>query len=328
MKKKSTKNQSTNQSKNEKKDQPNQKLDLLLENQPKINKNFQIGTYLTCTLKLSELKDYPKKLIYLDIKCIRIIFAEKTEFITKFQKTTLQFLENYISFLQKKPIRNFATKTHPIRMFIDKLRTKIIKKHPFLIKYFQFTEKIDHIDCQEVLNYLVERCLERVVITPIHNPLITSFHLESIKEDYILDEKMKKLYKKPPQFFGVANKFLKINWESPIEILSQFRICKFPFEFLDILINTADRIYFTSKRQLETLSQLNLEENISKDDFSITADGFLPIFLYTLVQTKLSNLQTIQNFLLDLSDPRELSSEIGYYLTTYCSSLKFIRSYK
>jgi hypothetical protein len=55
------------------------------------------------------------------------------------------------------------------------------------------------------------------------------------------------------------------------------------------------------------------------------ADEFLPIFIYILIKSKISNLLSLYNEISYLCDPDKVISETGYYLATLEASIEHLK---
>eukprot|EP01121_Diplochlamys_sp_Union-15-3_P013691 TRINITY_DN4282_c0_g1_i2.p1 TRINITY_DN4282_c0_g1~~TRINITY_DN4282_c0_g1_i2.p1 ORF type:complete len:119 (-),score=14.98 TRINITY_DN4282_c0_g1_i2:68-424(-) len=87
-----------------------------------------------------------------------------------------------------------------------------------------------------------------------------------------------------------------------------------PHKILSCLLSTARSIQTT----------INAEQG--KKGVALGADDFLPIFIYVVANSEVENMEAISQYLWSLADPEELTGQLGYYLTVFCSSLEFIKN--
>jgi len=59
----------------------------------------------------------------------------------------------------------------------------------------------------------------------------------------------------------------------------------------------------------------------------LSADDFLPIFIYVIVHADVEQLETLSEYVYELCDPEQLNGEGGYYLTVFVSSLQYLKTF-
>ncbi|KAJ5073425.1 rab gdp/gtp exchange factor [Anaeramoeba ignava] len=212
--------------------------------------------------------------------------------------------------INQQNISNLSVK---IRKFIQQIRFETIKK---------LKEKENETDLEniEIINAILERLLEEMIISPNFDKINGFIKKKNELEDQKIHDQIQKLKKKNFDYFGLPNQLSKIDWSLSSRILRTFNICKLPYEFLNVLLTTADSVFHTINSNI-------LNHDIqSEPNKLVTGDDFLPIFVFVLVNSQIENLVSISEYLIDYSDPKEMNHESGYYLTTFCSSIQFIKT--
>ncbi|KAJ5070625.1 hypothetical protein M0811_10695 [Anaeramoeba ignava] len=166
---------------------------------------------------------------------------------------------------------------------------------------------------------MIEKFLEKILIQPFLKKITEKIQRKCGIEDEEVNQKRKKLEKEDPDVFGFSDYLKSLDWVFPINCFNTLKKCKLPFEYFNVLTRTVFSIYQTIEKQME-----NREDQVSNQ--LISGDDFLSIFIYLICHSDINNLQTITEFMVSYSDPSEFANETGYYLTTFCTAVEFIKN--
>ncbi|KAN0016274.1 hypothetical protein ACTFIU_006238 [Dictyostelium citrinum] len=246
------------------------------------------------------------------------------------RKAIQQFMSNF-NVLMKNP----ATAVMIVRQFIDTQKQNVLNERDLqlsklLVKNNGFgggannslsSSQVNDSSQEEIsLPTIVEKSLEKSIIVRVQKQLDGIIAQQVAKEEQQLQEYISKLISKPQEFFGIKDDFISANcWKSAVLELSCLGRCEIPHDKLDTILSSARAIY----------NSLNYEKNLKNKDYQdyfLSADDFLPIYLYVVVNSGVKDLEFTNQFLWQLSDPDRLCGEGGYYLTVFSSILSLIKS--
>jgi len=125
--------------------------------------------------------------------------------------------------------------------------------------------------------------------------------------------KRQALQKKNQSFFKIKrSQQSPSNWRTVIDILGRgVGQSTLPSVKLRSVVDAGKEIYRLSK-----------EENLDEDSFS--ADDFLPIFIYCVVQADIEKPCALSVLLQNMCDEFQLIGEIGYYLSSFEAAIAYI----
>ncbi|KAJ5078266.1 hypothetical protein M0811_05054 [Anaeramoeba ignava] len=276
----------------------------------KSNQITEMEILLPCSIKLSNLEGIESTEIYYEILVIQTIYS-----LLKNLQIHI-FLKNY-NWKQDFKIKKNETKI--LRKQLDYMKTFTIKQINEKLKAENEAISLSPEEKRRI-NFLIEMNFEKICFPPFLQNIMKSIISKTQKEDLKVNQNKEKLKTKTMEFYGIANNLRDLDWSLPIKSLQRFTNCAYPFEFLNVIINSALGIYQTIERQLPNQQECIPQQLISGDDF-------LSIFIFSLVQSNFQKLKAVENFILSYCDPVEFSSESGYYLTTFCSAVQFIEKF-
>ncbi|KYQ88769.1 vacuolar sorting protein 9 domain-containing protein [Tieghemostelium lacteum] len=242
------------------------------------------------------------------------------------RKSIQQFMSNF-SVLLKNP----ATATMIIRQFLDSTKQNILNEYKDFGKVMVGSPNgsgsggspqqnqntgVDDIE----VSIIVEKSLEKAIILRAQKQISSIIQQQVQKDEQFLQEQIQKLCTKSQEFFGIKSEFISSNnWKSAILELSCLSRCEIPHDKMATILSSAKAIY----------NSINYEKNIRnkvQQDYFISADDFLPIYIYVVVNSGIKELEFTNQFLWQLSDPERLGGEGGYYLTVFSSVLSLLKS--
>ncbi|EGC34981.1 hypothetical protein DICPUDRAFT_152723 [Dictyostelium purpureum] len=231
------------------------------------------------------------------------------------RKAIQQFMSNLNGLL-----KNPSTAIMIVRQFIDTTKQNILSdRDSQLSKLFVQTPGTPQNE-EISLSTIVEKSLEKSIIFRAHKQLSSIISQQVAKDEQLLQDAISKLQGKDQLFFGIKEEFVSVsNWKSAILELSVLSRNDIPHDKLDTILSSARAIY----------NSLNYEKNSKNkvyQDYFLSADDFLPIYLYVVVNSDVKDLEFANQFLWQLSDPDRLCGEGGYYLTVFSSILSLIKS--
>eukprot|EP00824_Muranothrix_gubernata_P002921 TRINITY_DN13529_c0_g1_i1.p1 TRINITY_DN13529_c0_g1~~TRINITY_DN13529_c0_g1_i1.p1 ORF type:complete len:249 (-),score=45.18 TRINITY_DN13529_c0_g1_i1:59-805(-) len=171
------------------------------------------------------------------------------------------------------------------------------------------------------LSNVIEVALERAVICPLRDRLMRVARARVKENEQLLSRNMKLLRGKDQGYWGVKPPHRSpSDWSMAVLELYQLRNAEIPSEQLTVILDTARAIYDT----------YNTDKSVGdrRQDVFLSADDFLPIFIYVIVRSEMEDLETTAELMWSLCDPEKLTGEGGYYLTVFGSALHFVRDTK
>ena len=215
----------------------------------------------------------------IEISINKILFDNTPE-----AKTVNEFINN-IHVLQRNPETMCVT----LRNFIDGMKVYIMEErsNELMKLMVEANEESNNTLDDLSLTSSVETCLERVVIEPLFKKLMTTLNGKNKQEDAELNIRLKLLKTRNQSFFGVMSED-QSNQSSAIDVLSTLCTIYIPTEMLKCILETAKSIYN------------NVSNEKGKVEF-LSADQFLPIIIYVIVQCEIYNLQSYVDFISNLA---------------------------
>eukprot|EP01113_Clastostelium_recurvatum_P026874 TRINITY_DN3229_c0_g1_i2.p1 TRINITY_DN3229_c0_g1~~TRINITY_DN3229_c0_g1_i2.p1 ORF type:complete len:785 (-),score=160.34 TRINITY_DN3229_c0_g1_i2:80-2434(-) len=236
-------------------------------------------------------------------------------------KAVAQFFHSELASLLKNP-QDLGGST---RGFMDDLRQYILANRGDLLGKLLALEPIPQ-DAPEDglstrLSTTINFVLEKIIVQRHYAAIISSMSQVTRPSDDDITLRIKQLKSKTQLFYGVRADWLSpTNWTSAVLELSSLGRAETPTEKLQIILATAKAINTTFDYEN------NRNRKPNTDPSYLSADDFLPIFIFVLVNSDVAQHFTLHDFLWQLADPDQLTGESGYYLTVYSSAINLILS--
>ena len=278
----------------------NKVIDIFIDNfyEDSIQDSNRVWTIKSSHEILFSVRDYINNLqnviydgIYLD--CYELIKQFHIQNNTKLNSINVwsQLKQNTMKFNDKNEIEKEEMKNNEneilLRLTEDELRliTRIaIRKHIELLLYIPTMTR---------MNNILQITLE--------------------KTENILQKKILILKSHKQQFFGIhLNHISMSNWDDIITKFNHIPLKSIPYDRIEMLLNISKDIpILFQKEHPDMLTPLG-------------ADEFLPIFIYILIQSNLTNILLMNLELQNFIDNELKFGEIGYYLATFEASIQHI----
>ncbi|PRP87016.1 hypothetical protein PROFUN_04998 [Planoprotostelium fungivorum] len=172
---------------------------------------------------------------------------------------------------------------------------------------------------QEELDSIWERCIEQFLVLPVHEHIIQALRSYTTDSDETIEEKKKTLRELPKAYFGIPSYCAQtedIDWSRVVSFFNDLSRKSLPIEKLESIIKMC-RITFEM--------MCSIKEKERKAPVGVSADEFLPVIIYGIVQSNLTELETLIEYLYGLIPSDYLSGESGYYLTAFASAVYYLR---
>jgi len=169
------------------------------------------------------------------------------------------------------------------------------------------------------LDMVWERCIEQFIVLPVHEHIITHIRRYTSDSDDTIDQKRREMREFPHSYYGIPNYCIdedNVDWKRVISCFSAVGRKSLPVEKLEAIIKSC-RIIFEM--------MCNLREKNKNAAAGVSADEFLPVIIYSLVNSSLEQLETLVEYLYGLIPAEYLSGESGYYLTAFASAVYYLR---
>lgn len=202
-----------------------------------------------------------------------------------------------------------------VRLFLNSMRSHIVDtRGPALIKLV--VNSAPDLTPEQTLSLIVERSLEQAVVGRLHKPIfstVTSLYKISDEQLSMVTSQLKG---KNQAFFGIPDDIESTSSWSPARLeFRQMLQADTPSNKLAVILATAKSIYSTA----------NYEQSVVKKKTCVlSADDFLPIFIFVVIQSEVGSLESTNQFLWQLCDPTQFSGESGYYLTVFSSIISLL----
>ncbi|GAM17473.1 hypothetical protein SAMD00019534_006480 [Acytostelium subglobosum LB1] len=231
------------------------------------------------------------------------------------RKAIQSFMSNF-----HQLVRNPTSLVQNVRQFVDSIKHSILND-----KSGQLQKLVESLGAREddvPISALVEKNLERAIILRAYKQLHGVISHQIAKDEAVLQDNISKLASKSQEFFGIKSEFItQSNWQSAVLELKALEQIDIPYNKLDSILASARAIY----------NYINYERNLksnSQQEIFLSADDFLPIYIYVVVNSGVKDLEFTNQYLWQLCDSDRLSGEGEYYLTVFSSTLSLIRSLK
>jgi len=220
--------------------------------------------------------------------------------------------------LKEKICNNFVPnkveKLTDLRRYLDTFKYKIFEDHGR--KWFELIPR--HEDKSALIMNCIESMVESTCLS-VHVKEIMSILNEDTKGmNKPVDIKIRLLYEKPQEFFGIPLACRSKNdWSAAVAELGTFPRAVLPSAKMDVLLGTARCIHEEAKKSLKR---------------EITGDDLLPIAIYVLVKAsqrlnKIVISPAEERFVSTLFNPEAQQAQSGYYFCVFSAALQFIRNY-
>lgn len=226
-------------------------------------------------------------------------------------KTITEFCKNF-NVLLKNPL----TLAPNVRQFLDGMKDYILqnRKEELSKLIVASNNPLD----SDLSRTITEKGLEKAILIPLYSRIFNCVAMQTKEADEIIKQKLKFLKGKPQKNFGInPENESTTDWSNALFELNNLERCQIPADKIACLLETARVIY-------STVNFNRLRRGDSPGYLS--ADEFLPIFIYVVVHCDIQNMETTSEILWSLSDPEQLNGEGGYYLTTFSSALHYIKT--
>eukprot|EP01080_Neovahlkampfia_damariscottae_P001066 gene1066-10585_t len=256
---------------------------------------------------------------------LKLLFTEKEEMeiFRDAQEICFQGEKETEVFTINDFINNFSelkqdeTAVKATRRFISGMTNYIKKKRDSEFeKLFKHYEKNYEMPEIFTIEYLIERILQKSIIIPLKESLEKCILTKKITgQDSIFKKNQKIIYKQTQLGLGIPSEFKSTNgWITAISKLEKIKDVDTPSEKLNVLIQTSNEIY-----KAHSFYQSDKEKKSL-----LSGDDFLPIFIYIASKVKLQKPFLMVEMILQLGDPKSMSSEHGYYLMVFLSALNVL----
>lgn len=201
---------------------------------------------------------------------------------------------------------------------LQEIRQMVTQLKSYLLQSTELQAMLEpqHQYAQDKLESIVEAALCKSVLKPLREPIYQS--LEKLRTN---DNSLKQLAQNQSIVLGSTTTALGITTAVPeasamekISIkLSNLHLEYSPQKKIEMLLKACKVIY-------DSMS-------VSNPGRAHGADDFLPVMMYVLARSNLSNLQLDVEYMMELMDPSLALGEGSYYLTTTYGALEHIKTF-
>eukprot|EP00051_Salpingoeca_urceolata_P035599 m.30554 g.30554 ORF g.30554 m.30554 type:complete len:951 (+) comp9477_c0_seq1:310-3162(+) len=210
-----------------------------------------------------------------------------------------------------------------VRQFLDGMRNYIFSQHGdrLYATAAKFTDPAAGEDPDSVdLDGIIEAALVAAVVEPLslHMYSCVSDSLEASGERQKLQAGFDRLRNCTPEQLGVNAELVLPDWEPSVVALRRIGKHASPLRKLQSLLAAVQLLHDSVATHLQE----------QPTNAVLGADDFLPLFIFTLLQTGLGEVEVYAEYMWGLLDPSLLSGEGGYYLTTLSSAILVLKTYQ
>ena len=218
---------------------------------------------------------------------------------------TMRRIQHFLDSLQKMVVQYCHDDFQSIALADDYSRL-----HPILFRCDGEFSTHGRTIFDKLVREAVREQIEVEVYVPLRNVVSKLLVHGWRHEDMECHYKMKELRKKSPSYFGIPSQH---NWEKVSQILHKgVSQSTLPCLKLRAIVEAAKEI-----------SKILVEE--VQDTASMSADVFLPIFVYCVVQSNLERPFALSVLLQSLCDPLQIIGEVGYYVASFEAAIAHIQ---
>ncbi|XP_041810559.1 ras and Rab interactor 3 [Chelmon rostratus] len=201
---------------------------------------------------------------------------------------------------------------------LQEIRQMVTQLKSYLLQSTELQAMLEpqHQYAQDKLESIVEAALCKSVLKPLREPIY-----QSLQKLHTNDNSLKQLAQNQSVVLGSTTTALGITTAVPeasamekISIkLNNLHLEYSPQKKIELLLKACKIIY-------ESMS-------VSSPGRAHGADDFLPVMMYVLARSNLSNLQLDVEYMMELMDPSLALGEGSYYLTTTYGALEHIKTF-
>ncbi|PRP89550.1 hypothetical protein PROFUN_00814 [Planoprotostelium fungivorum] len=215
-------------------------------------------------------------------------------------------------------MRNPKMATTNCRSFMDGIKNNFEKQHmdQFCQLQSRLAESLPNQNSLIDLETVIERAIQQLIIQPLQDKLIQCTKHTTRETDEIIQAKVATLSKYPQEVFGVPTGLasLQINWQRAVTHMDNVtKRNLLPIDRIAAIVKASEMI--------AEIMKSNADDPMS----FVPADEFLPIMIYVLCQSRLTEMETLCEYLYSTCDAETLAGEYGYYLTTFVSAVSYIK---
>eukprot|EP01111_Echinosteliopsis_oligospora_P013520 TRINITY_DN4864_c0_g1_i1.p1 TRINITY_DN4864_c0_g1~~TRINITY_DN4864_c0_g1_i1.p1 ORF type:complete len:630 (+),score=127.50 TRINITY_DN4864_c0_g1_i1:156-2045(+) len=228
-------------------------------------------------------------------------------------KSINQFLSEFHHLM-----KNCTNALTSVRKFTDTLKTHVLS-----MRGAEFEKLVaQDPNPNQIVQVTLEKCLERCIITRLQKSIGIVLWTEYGAVDQVLNKNLSLLKGRPQEFFGIPPELRSVNnFSAGILEMSSLSRAEIPAEKLAIVLSTAKAIY----KCVEYERSNNILPTEKKDAL-LSADDFLPIFIYIVINSEIKDLESMSQYIWLLGDPDQLTGEGGYYMTVFSSVISLLKN--
>eukprot|EP01122_Echinamoeba_exundans_P009048 TRINITY_DN3114_c0_g1_i2.p2 TRINITY_DN3114_c0_g1~~TRINITY_DN3114_c0_g1_i2.p2 ORF type:complete len:566 (-),score=82.47 TRINITY_DN3114_c0_g1_i2:2898-4595(-) len=225
------------------------------------------------------------------------------------------FLDNF-SVLEKNPV----TLQMNVRNFMDQLKYRLLT--PESRTKFQFDRIVLQSKNQEQLESFVEVSIERIVIGPVFEKIMSAILRSNSKVDATLTRTMDALKAKSQQDLHIPSRYIsRTEFQFAVLELRDLTREMLPADKMAVVLRCMQAIVSTIKQECAVVDS----DNSSGDVLDIGADDLLPILIFVVVQSGIYSIDSQCQYMWSLAAPDDLRGEKGYYLTMLSSAVDYLK---
>jgi len=251
-----------------------------------------------------------------------------------------KFHENGIHFKFLDELKEFMDN---VQAYMMENRYEELRAH---VERFQHNNNIFGIQddlsldaCQQLISEAIRHEVEDFICVPVLPELSVYLKSNLQRKENVLRDRINKLREKPQIYFDIpVDKLSVSSWIDVVETMNEIDDMFLPSSKLQKLVEAANLIHAVYKAErIFNLPSFNRTSNCSveslanerasdasESDSVLSGDDFLPIFIYVIVQSRLSYPLTLMKMLNALCDREKRMGESGYYLASYEAALEHL----
>eukprot|EP00048_Salpingoeca_helianthica_P007135 m.106894 g.106894 ORF g.106894 m.106894 type:complete len:687 (-) comp14239_c0_seq2:18-2078(-) len=200
--------------------------------------------------------------------------------------------------------------TRNIRQFIDGVRRLIITEHRTRLAAITARPESREIPVEAI----IEAALQTRVVGALHSHVYPKI-CEELQESFpILRSNMSLVLNDPVAALSVPVRLVRAGWDAAVADLHEMTRQTSALAKIKYLLSAVTNIHEITARE-------------SPGKGAISADDFLPIFVFVLCQTRIDHAEAEAEYIWALAEPSILTGEAGYYLTTLSSAVHLLKHF-
>lgn len=221
------------------------------------------------------------------------------------------------------PERKARTLLNAVARKMGELRDRMLKDEILQRELAAARDELgdEYDDFLDDVRHAISAQVQKSVFVSLEDHVHEALHaFTSESAERRLRAKIKVMQSKPQSFFGIPQHVVSANdWEDARREMRRVNDYALPLDKLKCIVRAAAAVFHARLPLHQTLSgnSLTSVEEVALTSPSLSTDEFIPVNLFVLVMSNMSNVLLTRELLRLMCDCHDVTGEIGYYLTSF-----------